>query len=222
MKTKSLALARKSALGAAATSAVFGLQHQADAAIVYSGVQNLTASVPPGSYAIVPFNIDSLPGNDLRLLASATANWGEALLFAFSGNASIARGTQLQLKKFASGNIISNAVGGWTGNGGFVRYELSNAGTLGYWASNEQAFGAFRLPAGGGAYKYGWIRLQWIDTDSDGYVNTHRAIDWAYESSPNTAIQAGDTGPVPEPSRALLALAGAGAACLRRKRKQQA
>lgn len=212
-------LAKLSAAGTATVTGVFALQHQADAAVIYSGVQNLTASVPPGSYQTVHFNVDSLPGNDLRLVMAATVvfNYGAGFLFASSGG-SVARGSLLQLKKIAAGNNISNALGGWT-NGGVV-YENNNGNIVGYWASTEQAFGAFRLAAGGGTYKYGWIRLQWTDTGNDGYLDTLTAIDWAYESTPDAAIQAGDMGAAPEPTRALLALAGAGAAFLRRRRRR--
>jgi MYXO-CTERM domain-containing protein len=48
-------------------------------------------------------------------------------------------------------------------------------------------------------------------------------INSAYvESVANTPITVGDIGAVPEPSSALLALAGVGAAALRRRRKQAA
>ena len=48
MKPQSLTLTKKATLAAAATGAVFGLQHHADAAIVYSGAQNVTASIGVG------------------------------------------------------------------------------------------------------------------------------------------------------------------------------
>jgi hypothetical protein len=86
---------------------------------------------------------------------------------------------------------------------------------LGTWNSNQAGLAGFQLANG----DFGWIRLVWTDTDADVRPNTLTAIDWAYEDS-GAPIAAGDTGAAPEPgSTALLALAGAGAAALRRRRK---
>lgn len=68
---------------------------------------------------------------------------------------------------------------------------------------------------------YGWARFTYDDLTT-GNITLH---DFAYENVAGQSILAGDTGPaahVPEPSRALLALAGLCGVALRRRRKQAA
>jgi len=64
---------------------------------------------------------------------------------------------------------------------------------------------------------WGWANVSWDATAKALTFNS------AYvESVAGNTITVGDIGAVPEPSRALLALAGLGAAALRRRRKQAA
>ncbi|MDZ4406347.1 PEP-CTERM sorting domain-containing protein [Prosthecobacter sp.] len=64
---------------------------------------------------------------------------------------------------------------------------------------------------------FGWARITYDDATTD-HLTLH---DFAYESAANTGILAGaGAAAVPEPSRALLALAGLGGVALRRRRKQ--
>ena len=68
---------------------------------------------------------------------------------------------------------------------------------------------------------YGWARFTYDDLTT-GNITLH---DFAYENVAGQSILAGDTGPAaaaPEPSRALLALAGLCGVALRRRRKQAA
>lgn len=221
-------IAQTAVAGSAAAAGLFALQHQAEAAIVYSGAQNITATFPATiGFDYTHININGVGGPDLAIRAGGgtmpsffNAPFGDVGLGGLTNQASIAIQGGFFAKKLASGANISAALGGWAQAYGYLR--RSGIIASGYWnVSNQPGFAAFRLDAGGGNYQYGWIRLKWTDSagDSNPYPNTVTAIDWAYESTPNTAIQAGDTGPVPEPSRALLALAGAGAAFLRRRRK---
>jgi hypothetical protein len=66
-------------------------------------------------------------------------------------------------------------------------------------------------------HHFGWANVSWDATAKALTFNS------AYvESVAGNTITVGDIGAVPEPSRALLALAGLGAAALRRRRKQAA
>lgn len=211
-------VAARKRIAQTAAAGVFALQHQADAAIVYSGLQNVVASVPAVS-GFVSVNVDFNGGGaDWQLSVFATANIGRASIGALPGKqAEFGAGL---LNKLASGANISAGLAGWATGFGLVR-RSSYFGVSGQWLlSNQTGFGAFRLNTGSGNYQYGWVRLKWADSaDANPYPNTIVAIDWAYESTLNQPIQAGAGAPIPEPSRALLMLAGAGAAFLRRRRK---
>ena len=64
---------------------------------------------------------------------------------------------------------------------------------------------------------YGWLEVTW-----DGKASQFQILSGAYESTPGTAILAGATAPVPEPSSSLLALVAGGAAFARRRRQRAA
>ena len=67
------------------------------------------------------------------------------------------------------------------------------------------------------APNWGWANVSWNASAKALTINS------AYvESVAGTPITVGNIGAVPEPSRALLALAGFGAVALRRRRKQAA
>jgi hypothetical protein len=64
---------------------------------------------------------------------------------------------------------------------------------------------------------WGWANVSWDETAKA--LTFHQAY---VESIAGNSITVGDIGAVPEPSRALLALAGLGGVALRRRRKQVA
>lgn len=84
--------------------------------------------------------------------------------------------------------------GGWTG--------------IGYWREeNADGYLGVQFDIDGSTH-YGWVHV--INT----YGITGEIVEWAYESNPNTGLQAGV---IPEPTTLLLLLAGTGLLALRRK-----
>lgn len=82
-----------------------------------------------------------------------------------------------------------------------------NTGNFAYGASGRVFLGVRKQS--GSDFNYGWIRID-VPTDT---TNALKVIDWAYESTANTPILAGDMGPppsaVPEPTS--MAIFGLGA-----------
>jgi len=91
--------------------------------------------------------------------------------------------------------------------------------SYGPWANVNDHYLGLRFPIGSDTH-YGWVRMD-VQTNVGSMSISATVKDWAYESTPNVGISAGDTGVVPEPGTlSLLALGSAGLA-LWRKRKTQ-
>ncbi len=84
----------------------------------------------------------------------------------------------------------------------------STAGSLGYFQGSTDAYAGIRLESGGNYY-YGWLHIQNFG------LNLGQISEWAYESSPNTPILAGQ---VPEPSLRALFIVGTVVLSVLRKR----
>ena len=97
---------------------------------------------------------------------------------------------------------------GSDGNGPPGIVTASNIGSIGYFQGNTDAFAGIRLDVAGSLY-YGWIQIHNFT------ANWGQISDWAYETSPNTPIFAGE---VPEPSTAALIFIFGAAFWLVRKR----
>ena len=111
---------------------------------------------------------------------------------------------------FASGTVIGTGTNGGYGAGYFF-YDNNSILSIPTDQLNKNI--GFKTGTG----NWGWANVSWNATAKALTINS------AYvESVAGNTITVGDIGAVPEPSRALLALAGLGAAGLRRRRKQAA
>jgi hypothetical protein len=138
--------------------------------------------------------------------ASATANGATAILMnGFFPSA------------LNSGDAIGAASTTW-GTGGKLADTNSKLGAGGNWPTgNNPAYLGFSFEDVSSNTYYGWAQ---IIASSDGSSSSFTLLDYAYQSTANTTIDAGDTGAnVPEPSTlALMGLGAIGLAALRRRR----
>lgn len=171
-----------------------------DAAIVYSGVQNVAVNIPV-NFNQVQINLNGAGGNDFEIQNNVVG--GVAFI-----QVNEVGGADFVQNAFVGklvGNYAypyANAAGFVIGAGGPWVNGATDANTLADNHPNENqypntrwetdgmtAFIGFRGVLGGGT-KYGWIRLT---------RNTHTnwtIVDWAYESTNNTSIIAGITAAV--------------------------
>jgi len=201
----------------AATSALFALQHQAEAAIVYSGPnQDVTITAATANAGAGYVNLFAGAGMAINVsgyLKSNVVHRIRGASFQVSNSGALELNGSGALKKLAAGAAISAAKVAGFYQGPIVRFNNGNL-AAGTWAAGQLGFAGFVLDNG----DLGWIRLEWTGSGNGSLSFT--AIDWAYDTKPGETILAGQTTAAPEPgAAALLALAGAGAAFLRRKRE---
>jgi len=158
-------------------------------------------------------------------ISPTTPNLGN--LFVFNANGAVGVGFQLaqygsgyhqaqnssdfgSATFFASGTVIGNGLNGALGIGYF---NSLNDPSRSIPTDQLNKNIGFRTSTN----NFGWANVSWDATAKA--LTFHSAY---VESVAGNTITVGDIGAVPEPSRALLALAGLGAAALRRRRKQAA
>lgn len=225
---------------AAAAGSALALATNASASIIYSGVQNLTASVDPAittSFAsnaahLLDSNGQQLPQGFNLVAANFIANTQhglnrqtEANLLNASGLGGLKffteGGVPALFQRYGAGSLISGRKPAHPGA------FLLNTGTPpdpGFTAG-ATGFGGFRFFTANGQEDFGWIRLT-FELGSVFRAQSIEAIDWAYDST-GAPIVAGDEGPpptlpTPEPATggiALLASGAAGVVALRRRKR---
>jgi hypothetical protein len=209
-------------LFAAAGAAALATTSAADAAIVYvdpavkptAALSNPAASgAAHTSFAIDGVNV-TLPVNQNSVAGTRVAGGhigAPENFFILNLSSSFA-----PLEHFARGSAIAATASQVQGLA-VIRRHSEGFPVIGAFASGQTGTAGFQLPTskGGG---FGWIRLEVLDRNSDGYPDEFKAIDWAYNDA-GGGINAGQTTAVPEPSAlGLLAMGSAGVLAWRRRR----
>ncbi|TWT47552.1 PEP-CTERM sorting domain-containing protein [Botrimarina hoheduenensis] len=200
----SKATAQKVAYSIAAGAAAAAVGAEANAAVVYSGVQDL----PIAQFSSQDLNLDGDAYNDILLknyvfggnYQGATVNFFPGKVVGF--NAGLSYATAL-----SDGDVIDAAA---TAGGPFAVSLAYGANPNSQFDNAVGAFLGLEFPINGMSH-FGWIRVT-IDNAGGTFVIN----DWAYNSTPGEGLLAGQ---IPEPgSLGLLAAGAAGVAALRRRR----
>lgn len=228
---------------AAAAGASMAAAHVAEAAPVHVNPVDFSISIDTSSgsqaYHQLDLNGDGVDDFELGLyrflgfsITSSTTSSGSSTFTTsyFGTGSATMRGLQMGNGVLANGSnrvqqLSSGATIGPGGNFqelGRIRtastYSFSNTNVIGTWAPGVDGFAGLQFRIGGQTH-FGWIRLQMDVGAVTELPNRLTVRDWAYESSPDTAIAAGG---IPEPSTGGLACLAAGAAgvgALRRRKK---
>ncbi len=191
------------AAGAAAAIPVL----EADAAIVYSGPQNIAI----GSGFSQNLDLDGDAGNDIQLqnFNFAGGPYQGATVSVFPGKIAGFNNGLAYVSALSAGAMID---GSTVGPGFFGSMAYGAANPNAQFNNVTDAYVGLSFPSGPNTF-YGWIRV-----DVNNVAKTFLVKDWAYESQSGIGIRAGD-GQIPEPATlGLLACGAAGIAAMRRKR----
>jgi hypothetical protein len=207
---------------AAAAGSGLAMTTSAEASIVYSTPLNLTAKPGYSWHTAI---------NGAKFTGFATFNGSPGPPHGWAGQATLlgkaleTAGGNNVLKNFASGAKILQHATGFFNSGNVVKQRATyNSGTvhsLGHFNEGEPGFAGIKIGS-----DFGWMELKWSQGSAPGNAipGSLTLLGWAYETDPNTAIAAGDTGvaSVPEPSTGLMGLlaAGAGGVLAWRKRRK--
>jgi hypothetical protein len=214
-------LEKKLAAYTLAGAAAFIVPGAAKADVIY--VPNVDAQVnQTGSY---DFNLSGPSSDDITLTAQAGTNpdGGDP-----TNEIDFSTGTGAQVNvgggpffgdatDLAFGALIDPSAGYWGSSGKLVAYDTVGDYTNGGWPSNgDTGYLGFYFGAPGSP-QAGWAQ---ISTTANAGSASFEVLDYAYETTPNTPISAGE---VPEPSALpLLVLGGAGLVAFRRRRAAHA
>jgi hypothetical protein len=203
---------RLMAYSAAAGAGAFACGQEAGAAIVYTDIPDVTILRGDPS---VSFNIDAFGYNDFSVLNTSgggpygvgTVQFRGLTGYGATDLSNAAKGSTYYVRSFDAGDLIGpdNPNAQETGSVGVV-----SLGTF----VDPNKYGGLKFTGGDGMIHYGWVRFQTNTSSSSTTDRTVTVFDFAYETAPDTSIEAGA---VPEPASLGLLAIGAGALAFRRR-----
>jgi hypothetical protein len=196
------------AAGAAAGVAAGNGASEADAQIVYSGLQNISI----GQFSYQNLNLDGDAFGDVKLKNYVFGgNYQGATVGFFPGQLVISNNSfPFYVTALSKGQVIDVSSVGPSFYGSMAYGANPNA----EFDNVENAYLGLSFPSGANLF-YGWVRVA-----IDNTAGTFLIKDWAYNSISGEGIRAGE---IPEPaSLGMLAAGAAGLVALRRKRKAAA
>ncbi len=184
---------KKLAAYSAAAVAVISLGTKADAQVVYSGVKNINLAI--GGTETYDLDLDTNATVDFTLGVVSSSVFQSAFINQALTNywMTTMSGSQAYLQHIDPDNPIGAAQTNW-GNY-FFQWNIgwfassSSLNTHGFLGGGDQLIGLkFNI---GTAVHYGWARIN-VSPNASSMV----IVDWAYESTPDSTILAGDVGAV--------------------------
>jgi len=218
---------------AAAAGAALAMSTNASADIVYSGAEDVTASVAPGGgssikkFTVAGFSehlyVKNLTARSHRGTATVTDAGGPPNLqfFGVLSNGDFSVG-----KNYHRGHAINGADGSF-GPGAILR-QHNTSNLVGAWGPGTvTSFLGFKVKSGALAGDLGWLEIKVSATGNPAYPDEAQVLGWAYNKSSGAVIDAGQTGVIatPEPAGValgLLAIGAAGILAFRKRRNELA
>ncbi len=190
---------------------------RADAVVIYSGANQNVVNTEDIYHCPISLFGSPATWDDLNVRATVFGDAYWILNFepSYGSQVRFALLSDDAIKRFGAGVTVDGSLLWPVGNvsSTFSYYDGGGYGEF----LNATGYTGIRMTNGPDVY-YGWMQVAVANYDNTNITGT--LIDWAYQSTPNTAILTGDIGSsVPEPSRALLLLGGLMGMMLRRWRR---